>query len=632
MNTVVVNTGTAFAPQLASADTIYVLSGAYNLGGSPATVPTGSVLKFLENATVTNGILQFSSGCTLRFEEGSKITNCLLVLNNTLFEGTKHRISTTVSGTQYELDTDYFDLTGTNKKSIMQSIIDVATCVQLHGRFVDVFNNITIVNGSETAQNHIEKPKIINGNGATIVNTFTDSTIAAIKIKTDDLVRITDINFEINAGYAIYKDTNVRQENTRLSFIFDRCRFRRTAASNSGLIRLINSREGNITNCIFLSDVVYGGLGIDRSNAINTNVIGCMFSKFNYGIYAKGVHTTDDPNNDYYTSFACGLNVQSAVMLGCKYGIYIEGNDSFFLNNSMIDYCVYPLVIVSQDGANITNNYFSARRPEDVDKNVCPVYDHTAIITIKNKPSIAASEENKRIILFGNTIYGHRNNACHGIDMDIESIDCTIQNNTFDFFREYGIQLRNTVSTYPNWSTEKLVIDNNRFHFVLANIDYGNGLESNNAYPNIDAIHGEGCIGDVSVIISNNYAINVEETIDNNLIQSKFITAGNAYFGDCLSFGNHDYLVHDPSGTAGSEIKSAFKRNSTRIKINLSMSESSPQLTIDNPMHSADVVVYIANNTCPIFVDYIDDSDITFGKNTNLAASFVAIIERKYEL
>lgn len=621
MNTVVVDSSIAFAPQLASADTIYVLSGAYNLGGSPATVPTGSVLKFLENATVTNGILQFSSGCTLRFEEGSKITNCLLVLNNTLFEGTKHRISTTVSGTQYELDTDYFDLTGTNKKSIMQSIVDVATCVQLHGRFEDVFNNITIVNGNETAPNHIEKPKIINGNGATIVNTFTDTTIAAIKIRTDDLVKISDINFEINAGYAIYKDTNVRQGNTRLSFIIDKCRFRRTAASNSGLIRLINSREGNITNCIFKSDVVFGGLGIDRSNAINTNVIGCMFSDLKFGIYAKGEHDENLDVDDYYTSYACGLNVQSAVMLGCEYGIYIEGNDSFFLNNSMIDFCVNPLVIYSQEGANITNNYFSASEHPNA------IYDYPAVIVIRNNAEKTYMEENKRIIISGNTIFGHRDTLCYGLDMDVESIDCTIQGNTFDYFTVHGILLRHN-NTGGGWSTEKLVIDNNRFH-------YGRFATQNN-YVNMHGISGDGYTGQNSVIVTNNYAIEEKYDAGNVHIKTMLMSPDSSYFGNYLSFGNHDYL---PEDTVPDEIRQASLMNHSRMKINITMQASEMSKSYNNPMPGEEnIIVYVANNPCQINVDVShitdpNDSRIIFTKAvTNTDITFTAIIERTYNL
>lgn len=616
MNTIVVNPGTSFASQLTTVNTIYVLSGIYNLAGGSAVVPSGSILKFLESSIVTGGMLQLSSGCTLRFEEDSKITNCLLMLNNTRFEGFKHRISSSVGGTQYELDTDYFDFTGNSKTAIMQSIINTATVIQLHGRFENVFNNITIQNGDELAQNHVEKPKVINGNGATIVNTFTDSTIAAIKIKTDDLIKITDINFEINAGYAIYKDTNVRQGNTRLSFIIDRCRFRRTAASNSGLIRLINSREGNITNCMFKSDIVFGGLGIDRSNAINTNVIGCMFSDLRYGIYAKGEHDTSDGPIDKYTSYACGLNVQSAVMLGCEYGIYIEGNDSFFLNNSMIDFCIYPLVIFSQDGANITNNYFSAKAYDTDELNNIGPYSYTAVITVRNINNLTegfSTEQNKRIILSGNTIYGHRNYYCYGIDMDVDSIDCTIQGNTLDYFVGHGIILRNRDhhAADTGWSTEKLVIDNNRFHF---------------AGSNMDAICIDGDIGVRPVIITNNYVMEGNGTT--------FITTNNPYFGVLTYAQNHDYLTGTPSGSDAIQAFDGSRRDNTRIKINLSMNPLDNTLEIVNPMRGdANLVVYVANNTAPVYVKSISGTKIEFGKaTTSTPVTFTAIIEHFYNM
>ena len=179
MKTITVDPSKDFEQQLNLANTVYKLSGSYDLGGKSVTVPSGSILKFVE---------------------GTKITNGKLVLNSTLFEGAKHCIRTTVSGTQYELDTDDFDLTEDNKVAIMKSIVNTATVIQLHGKLVNVFKNITIESKNELSDNHVEKPKTFIGNGATIVNTFT-SEVAAIYIKTDDLIRITDLNFEINSGH-----------------------------------------------------------------------------------------------------------------------------------------------------------------------------------------------------------------------------------------------------------------------------------------------------------------------------------------------------------------------------------------------------------------------------------------------
>lgn len=614
MKTITVDPSKDFEQQLNLANTVYKLSGSYDLGGKSVTVPSGSILKFVE---------------------GTKITNGKLVLNSTLFEGAKHCIRTTVSGTQYELDTDDFDLTEDNKVAIMKSIVNTATVIQLHGKLVNVFKNITIESKNELSDNHVEKPKTFIGNGATIVNTFT-SEVAAIYIKTDDLIRITDLNFEIKNGWAIKKDTINRQEHTRLSFIIDRCRFKRTSDKyKSGLIRLINSREGNITNCIFMSNGVFGGIGIDRSNAINTNVIGCMFSNLKFGIYAKGEHKDGEPpqgdKKDKYTSYACGLNVQSAVMLGCEYGIYIEGNDSFFLNNSMIDFCVYPLVIVSQDGANITNNYFSAKAydTDNPDKNIIGSYAFPAIISVHNNTSLGFSiEENKRIIISGNTIYGHRDYYCYGIDMDVDSIDCTIQGNTFDSFLPDGIILRAHDNPGDGWAIEKLVIDNNRFHF--------GGLDKSNV--NMYAIRGEDFAGDEPVIITNNYVMESKRNNVPSEIKTKFMAPESSYFGNYLSFGNHDYLESVPAGDYGNQTLYASRMNHSRMKFELYMGKTVTRVVLKNPMPGEQkLVVYVANNPCPINVDmsHILDNDslIIFTRTSaKTEVTFTAIVERTYNL
>ncbi len=567
MNRITVNQGDSLAAKLTTENALYVISGACDLAGAEVNVPEGS---------------------TLVFDYGTKIKNGKLVLNNTVFEGAKHCVATEVCGVQDELDTDYFDLTLDNKTAIMQSIINTAKRIQLHGRYENVFVNIEIG----------RKEVTLVGNGATIVNTLRSNT-SAITITTDSFVRIVDLDFEINSGYAIQKEAP-RTTDTKLSFIIDRCRFVATSSSVSALIKLISSREGNITNCFF--EGANASIGIDRRNAVNTNVIGCMFKKITYGIKAVAVHTSAD-TDDLYTSYACGLNVQSAVMLGCTYGIFIEGNDSFFLNNSMIDYCTNPLVIISQDGANITNNYFSTSTSFSI---------YNAVITLRNNTDKTSANENKRIIISGNTLYGHRENLCYGIDMDVECIDCTIQGNTFDYFTNHGIYLRHP-NTGAGWLTEKLVIDNNRFHFAN---DEG-----------ADGISGYNYTGECKVIVSNNYAEEKSNT--------KLLRAGSTNYGNYLFLGNHDYLASVPSGNEGSKIYDASRRNHTRMKIDLLLPASVNQLEIDNPMvGDTNIVVQVANNRYPVCVYSISTTKIKFNRATTNtdAIAFTAIIEHLFNL
>lgn len=574
--------GPSLQELLTKAHTRYELSGVQDLSGATVKIP---------------------DDCVLAFAEGTKITNGTLVLNNTRFEGAKRCIAAKVSGKQEELDTDFFDFTTNEKTTIMKSIVNTASKVQLHGRYENVFDNIEL--GS--------KEVTLIGNGATIVKTVHPNT-PAISITSDTFIRIVDVDFEIGAGYAIQKKAP-RTGQTRLSFMIDRCRFKGTSNAAKALVQLESSREGNITNCFF--EGTAQTIGIDRANAVNTNVIGCMFSNLSYGIKAVAVNTDDD-KDDLYTSYACGLNVQSAVMLGCTYGILIEGNDSFFLNNSMIDFCTNPLVIISQDGANISNNYFATNTVSG---------EYQAVITIRNNASKTADNENRRIIITDNTILGHRTTNCYGIDMDVASIDCTIQGNTFDYFTNYGINLRNT-NTGKGWATEKLVIDNNRFHF-------GRFATKGN-FVNMYGINGVDYSGGNSAIITNNYAIEEQYDDDaNNIhISTQMIKAGDSYSGNYLSFGNHDYIKEPRKGDVNKQAFNASRMNHSRMKISVTIPAKETTYAIKSPMPGESrLIVSVANNPCPISVVSTDNGTITFSKAvTNKDVTFIAIIEREFNL
>lgn len=570
MNKIRITQDQKLSLKLTSADTLYELSGTFDLAGE---------------------VLEIPSGCVLKFDEGTRIANGMLSLNNTVFEGAQHSIAALVNGTQEELDTDAFDLTGSDKVAIMQSIVSTARIIQLHGRFKNVFDNIKIG----------YKETTLVGNGAIIENTAI--TTQAITITSDDFIKISDLEFYVSSGYAIYKNANLTTE-TKLSFIIDKCRFVSTyngPESNPypAIIQLLGSREGNITNCFFQGEGFGSSIGIDRTLVVNTNVIGCMFSNLSYGIRAIGASSTSLNPIEDYSVYACGLNVQSAVMLGCKYGIYIEGNDSFFLNNSMIDFCAAPLVLISQDGANITNNYFSTSQ------TLLNNFDYHATITAKNNTSAGIANRNQRIIISNNTIYGHRTINNYGIDMDVESKDCIIQGNTFNSCIGFSIHLFNV----NNWSTEKLVIDNNRFYFS-SNVLIGIG---DNTYT-----------GSEQILISNNCAYAA------NLSGCKLVKAGSQTFGTYI-YHNNRFRTSVSAPTSGDNEPQFFwgkQKSTTRFRFNLSFPASSTEMNITNPLSDANAVVYIGNNKVAICVKSISASKIYFTKcSTNAAISFTAIIE-----
>lgn len=582
---------TSLLEKFAKTDALYEVSGTLDLKGGEVNVP---------------------EGCVVHFEAGSRIINGILVLNNTQFTGAKHSIATEVSGTQYELDTDDFDLTNTNKVNIMQSIVNTATSIQLHGRLENVFDNIAI-----------NKATSLIGYGAVIINNT--QITSAINISTDDFVRITDLDFEISSGNAIYKNATVTND-AKLSFIISNCKFKLTSNNTSAsLIKLDYSREGNITDCFFTGYAYIGsstgveyrrGIGIERKDAVNTNVIGCMFSYLHYGIKATAVHVTPDSDHpgdaddELYSKYACGLNVQSAVMISCKYGIYIEGNDSFFLNNSMIDFCENPLVLKSQDGANITDNYFSTA---SVIFNGATMPAYNATIAVCNNLSKTDANRNQRVIISGNTIYGHRTNNNYGIDMHVESKDCTIQGNTIASCTNVGIHLVRGKST---WSIEKLVIDNNRL-YLSENCFYGIGNESTDIETKFE--------GDSQIVLSNNRAIS-------KILGQALVAAASRKYGFYLYHNNHFRKAgNPPTDPLENKVFYENEKSTTRLKLQLSIPSGSNSCQIPNPMgDDFNIAVYIANSNspAPIYISFNTNMQtISFGTSYSLGISFTAIIE-----
>ena len=534
------NVSTLTSVDFNTPNAIYVIEKDYQLVG--------------DNNLDSESTVEIKENCTLLFLGGT-FSGATLQLNNTVIEGASKSISCKVTGTQYELDADAFNLT----QSIMQSIVNTVKVLHLHGEYdSSIFNNIQI--GGESSSNG-DSSITIFGNGATINvidptqnNDNEQIEYCGIHIQTNDFVKITDIKFVVSSGCAIIKDA-YETDDTKLSYLIDRCHFNVNSKSNG--IMLICTREGNITNCTF-----EGGKptseGIFLQRAVNTNVIGCLFSDLGYGIHCQGV-----VQNGTYDPHTCGLNVQSAIILGCNYGVWVQGSDSFFLNNSMIDYCIYPLTIVSQDGANVTNNYLSNRISTNTNNNNQDFYT----IRIYNESNYP-DDYNKKIIISKNTIVCNQSNS-YGIYMNVVSTNCLISDNTIEFFTKYGIHLYKESFPEGDNPIEKLVIDNNRFAFD-------------------DRDNIEACIGNCSydgtnsIVLSNNYVVCNESV---SLVKC---TSG---MGNYLYHNNHRML---PESSDAIKIGNEA-RNTTRYKIPVVVQAYQNSVSVENPFRSIAVLVSIAN-------------------------------------
>ena len=534
------NVSTLTSVDFNTPNAIYVIEKDYQLVG--------------DNNLDSESTVEIKENCTLLFLGGT-FSGATLQLNNTVIEGASKSISCKVTGTQYELDADAFNLT----QAIMQSIVNTVKVLHLHGEYdSSIFNNIQI--GGDSSSDG-DSSITIFGNGATINvinpnpnNDNDPSSYYGIHIHTNDFVKITDIKFVVSSGCAIFKDAP-ETDDTKLSFLIDRCHFNVNSDCNG--IRLICTREGNITNCTF-----EGGKptseGIFLQRAVNTNVIGCLFSDLGYGIHCQGVI-----QNGTYDPHTCGLNVQSAIILGCNYGVWVQGSDSFFLNNSMIDYCIYPLTIVSQDGANVTNNYLSNRISTNTNNNNQDFYT----IRIYNESNYP-DDYNKKIIISKNTIVCNQSNS-YGIYMNVVSTNCLISDNTIEFFTKYGIHLYKESFPEGDNPIEKLVIDNNRFAFD-------------------DRDNIEACIGNCSydgtnsIVLSNNYVVCNESV---SLVKC---TSG---MGNYLYHNNHRML---PESSDAIKIGNEA-RNTTRYKIPVVVQAYQNSVSVENPFRSIAVLVSIAN-------------------------------------
>ncbi len=121
-------------------------------------------------------------------------------------------------------------------------------------------------------------------------------------------------------------------------------------------------------------------------------------------------------------------------------------------------------------------------------------------------------------------------------------------------------------------------------------------------------------------------------------IKTKFMAPESSYFGNYLSFGNHDYLESVPAGDYGNQTLYASRMNHSRMKFELYMGKTVTRVVLKNPMPGEQkLVVYVANNPCPINVDmsHILDNDslIIFTRTSaKTEVTFTAIVERTYNL
>lgn len=528
---------------LAESGVIYEIRYRYDLGGRTIKIP---------------------EGCTL-FMNGGTISNGTLILNETDITGVPQSLAVTVGGTQRQLDLSYFVL---KDRSILQSIVNTAHIIRLSGEYVDIFDNISV-----------DSELFIIGNGATIRNTGGIAT--AISVTSNKLFQIKDVTFEVTDGCAIHKKARTNETATRLSFLAENCTFRCKSSNNTryDLVHLERSRESTISNCRFLeTDTLCMFTGIRTDCAVNPSVTVCQFSNLDYGIRAVGASGDD-------ALFCCGLNVQSVTMLGCDYGIRISNYASFFLNNSMIDFCHMPLLLESQDGANITNNYFSTKRylkRGDFNSSVAfRIYD-------KN------SNCNRHILFTGNTVYGHRQTDNYGLEMDVYGKDCIIADNLFEHFTGYAIHFVNSGSNNPIENTN---IRGNRFKF-------SEGLDITAAIGS-DTYPGSG-----NIYISENYLYDPDSSINSN----KLVKGTEDYVHGYYNFrSNHIYQpTTSQSGTVVSSIIQARKKDSTHIRLSLKFERGSDTLTIPNPMCDSHTLVTICNNSIPVNVTRIGNNTIQF--------------------
>lgn len=188
-------------------------------------------------------------------------------------------------------------------------------------------------------------------------NTFIINDDSDIFIKTSNVgyINIHDLNFNLsNSNYCAIKYTATVDVTTHDNAIrINNCKFFGTQKDTlATAIYLDGVYNPIITECFFNRLT-----GIYQEISINALISNCTFRECNYGVHFNGVGAT---------AKSCGDKIIGCDFTECNVGIKSITTDWINISDCIIDYCLYPIILLGQEYGNISNVYMSAKNGNPV--------------------------------------------------------------------------------------------------------------------------------------------------------------------------------------------------------------------------------------------------------------------------
>lgn len=279
----------------------------------------------------------------------------------------------------------------------------------------------------------------VQGYGATI-NCAVSGQSGIYKVDHETKAFINGLSFKGQGTGIKFQGSVSVPGGTQDALDINNCEFR----MNSGVygVSLNYCREPRILECVFWNygGDVSGGSGVYLNQTINPLIFTSQFIGGGGGyvgnaIYYPGTGSGND----------AGLVVRDCNILGWDYGLYVVGCDSLIVEGCQIDYNNNSVYLGSQDGAQISGNFFGSVGTNPallITSVVGPTSpDYSEKITVINNKFVGADTS-------GN------NYDCIRVEGAVSPDNIIIAYNNIMFYTRYGIRFT---------TTSRITIKNNNF-------------------------------------------------------------------------------------------------------------------------------------------------------------------------
>lgn len=228
-------------------------------------------------------------------------------------------------------------------------------CSQIFTQIINKYNIIFIPEGQYLISNSIN---LLNKNleiyGTS--NTYIKNDKNDIFVKTTNVgyINIHDLIFNMTNQYSAIKynsEVNIQTNNN--SIRINNCKFFGENPNSKSIAIYLNGVYNPIITECFFNQIN----GIYQELSINALISNSTFRVCNYAIYFNGIGGS---------AKSCGDKITECDFTECKVGIKAVTTDWIDISSCIIDYCLYPIILLGQEYGTISNVYTSAKNGNPV--------------------------------------------------------------------------------------------------------------------------------------------------------------------------------------------------------------------------------------------------------------------------